>query len=188
MESCFILVPIISGFIAWLTIILSLRIVRYQLYKHQSEWANQLANAALTELLPLQEIIGGLGAVDVSDKLDALLSVRVQAVLNRFKESTPMVGMFLNDTVSTKIKTMVVEEITKEWPELQKSMTTAVLERFDLRDIITTKLRSIEPETIERALKLFLGQRWQQLQWLAAGWGSMLGLLQAALAMWCYSK
>ena len=185
MSNCLIFIPILSGVVGWLSITLSWRLILCYLKKHQADWSVDLGNAVVNDFLRPEEIIGTLGNVDVTDKLGPILSDRVQSVLNRLKESTPVVGMFLNDSISTKIKSMVVEEITKEWPELQKNMTATVLERFDIREVVAAKLRSLDAEKVEEMATRLAGRRVQQLALLAAGMGVVVGLLQVSLVVWC---
>ncbi len=185
MTGSILLLPLLSALIGWLSVTLALRVILHSLRKHRLDWAEQISSAILTDLAPPEEIIASLSSVDISDKLANLLPERVQTVLDRFKEATPMVGMFLNETVSDKIKKMVIEEIKKEWPTLQRSMTSAVIERFDLKAALAQKIHSIPTEQIEQTIKKVAEPRWQQLAWSAAALGFVIGLLQAGLvACW----
>lgn len=135
----------------------------------------------LAEMISPQTFANELGTIDISDKLEAILTERIQAVLDRFKENTPMVGMFLNDSISSKIKRMVVDEIVKDWPLLQQSMTSAVLERFDLQTLIATKIRSMESAQIELTIRALAGPKLKLWPLAAAGLGFLIGLIQMAL-------
>ncbi len=185
MSSCLIFIPLLSGLVGWLSITLSWRLVLCYLKKNQADWSGQLGKSVITDFIQPEEIVGKLSDIDLTDKIGPILSDRVDSVLNRFKESTPVVGMFLNDSISTKIKSMVVEEITKEWPTLQKNLTTTVLERINLSELVAAKLRSLDAEKVEEAVKRLAGQKIQQLALLAGGLGMVVGLLQMGVAVWC---
>ena len=178
-------IPLLSALIGWLSIALSVKLMRCSLNKNDQQWADVATQVLLTEFLSPQMIVEGLGAADVADQLDGLLSGRIQTVLDRLKETTPMVGMFLNESLSDKIKKMALEEIQKEWPALQRSMTKAVFEKLDLQSLIATKLKSVDPIQMEKAIQAMAGSQLQKLALTTAALGFLIGLVQIGLVAWC---
>jgi hypothetical protein len=139
---------------------------------------NTLASTAAQELANTDTIAQQLSEIDVRPEVSQLLSERLDTVLEKFKERTPMVALFLNDSVKATIKELVLAEVISEIPELQKTLIKRGLEHLDVNTMIKSKIEAFD-------LHALLTPALCSAQLLAAATGFGVGILQLLVYFFC---
>ena len=192
------LLPLISALIGWGTNVLAVKLLfrprqprgigpcklQGVIPHRQSELASKLADVVVKELLPPEELSSKLEAIDIETEVQQLLNRRIDVVLERFKEKTPMVSLVLNEGVTTKIKRLVIEEVVDELPVWKKSLAEKVVHHLNLYGWVEEKVLSFDVDRVERIVLGVARHELRMIEWLGGVLGFLIGLLQLAL-VWC---
>jgi uncharacterized membrane protein YheB (UPF0754 family) len=193
-----LLLPVLSAGIGWWTIQLLLKglfhprkpirilgvAVQGVLPKRQDAIARQLGQLVATEFSPFRNLAGLMNDPAMVQSLMPGIETHIDGFLNeRIKEKIPMLAMFLSDGVTAMIKTGLLEEIEVMLPKVIGEYAGSLEQKIDLERVVTEKIQALSADTLERTLLPRLREALRPVQWAAAGFGFVIGLLQLALVV-----
>lgn len=172
-------------FFGALTGAISLSFVIYQLF-HSRKYRKSLIQACLNlaqEQLDLNNSIKEkLETMDMQVETEALLDKHLQELILSFKKQIPMGGMFLTESLTTRMKTQAKEEIIKILPDLKQKMLKKFLDQMQLKEFIEEKMMGLNLQFFEIWKIDEFRQMIQQCMLWATVAGFMVGVMYAIFA------
>lgn len=193
MNPMLILIPIISGFIGWITNWVAIKMLFHPqkpirilgltiqgiFPKRQALFAAKMGKLVSTELLSFDEI---KAVITRPENLEGLMP-KLEAAIDRFlreKLTTvmPMISMFIGDKTIDKIKTVLTEEIQQLFPEMINGYVDSMKDNLDLEKIVTDKVTAFSGEKLESILYQVMSKEFRFVEILGGVLGFIIGLLQ----------
>ncbi len=195
MDWCLISLPIISALIGWITNVVAVRLLfrprkpvslglitlQGMVPRRQKDLAQKLGNIVVNDLLPPDEILSKLEQIDIEGEVTSLLRDRIDVVLEKFKEKTPMLAMVMNDSFKAKIKDLVIEEIVNELPVWKRTLAMKVVGELDFYQLVEDKVVSLEVAKVERLVLSVAKKELRTIEWLGGVLGFLIGLVQLGI-------
>lgn len=193
------LIPFLTALAGWLTVTVAAKLAFHPrkptpfifwmaqgaLPKHRAFLIAQLSDLLLQHIPNTGELQTSLETIDVRPQVTVLLNMRIDNVLEKFIEKTPMAGMLLTDSVKATIKDLVVKEVVNDLPEIQKTLAKEAISRFDLAHMLKQRLNRVDWEAIERQVERATTEHLTPASWLGAAIGWFIGLIQLIM-VWLY--
>jgi uncharacterized membrane protein YheB (UPF0754 family) len=191
-----LLIPVISGFIGWITNWVAIkmlfhprkpiRIIGIQVQgifpKRQQQFAAKLGKLVSEELLSFDEI---KSVIANPENLSHIMPYLDQAIDRFLKEklssAMPMISMFIGDKTMETIKTVLSKELEQMLPELIDQYVDQIRDRLDLEKIVTEKVSRFSSDKLEAILYQVMAKEFRFIEILGGVLGFLIGLLQVAL-------
>ncbi len=199
MNYLIILIPIISGFIGWITNWVAIKMLFHPqepikilgltiqgiFPKRQAVFAAKMGKLVSTELLSFDEI---KAVITRPENLEGLMP-KLETAVDRFlreKLTTvmPMISMFIGDKTIEKIKTVLTTEIQQLFPEMINGYVDSMKENLDLEKIVTEKVTSFSGEKLESILYQVMSKEFRFVEILGGVLGFLIGLVQVFISLW----
>lgn len=196
MNYLLLLIPIISGFIGWITNWVAIKMLFHPqkpirilgltiqgiFPKRQAVFAAKMGKLVSTELLSFDEI---KAVITRPENLQALMP-QLELAIDRFlreKLTTvmPMISMFIGDKTIDKIKTVLVAEIQQLFPEMINGYVASMKDNLDLEKIVTEKVSGFSGEKLEAILYQVMSKEFRFVEILGGVLGFLIGLLQVLI-------
>ena len=100
---------------------------------------------------------------------------------NKLKEKIPVFGMFITEGLITKMKETLMAELENMIPDLIQYFAGDLEKKYDVKKLITQKMKELQMAEIERAFYKQAGKGIRQLKIACAAGGFILGWLEIAL-------
>ncbi|MFN5334402.1 MAG: DUF445 domain-containing protein [Bacteroidota bacterium] len=196
MNYLLVLIPIISGFIGWITNWIAIKmlfhpkqpvvILGIQIQgifpKRQQQFAAKLGKLVGEELLSFDEI---KSIIANPNNLSSIMPMLDQAIDRFLKEklsaTLPMISMFIGDKTIDKIKTVLSDELEQMLPLVIDQYVNTIKDRLDLEKIVTDKVRKFSSDKLESILYQVMAKEFKSIELLGGILGFLIGLLQVAL-------
>ncbi|MDP1836813.1 MAG: hypothetical protein Q8K75_12925 [Chlamydiales bacterium] len=153
---------------------LGLTAVVYLALRNKDELIDAMIDGAASRFLNRDALLKEVDKMDLRDQVSSLLAEKVDSVLEKFKQKTPMVALFMNDSIKATIKDLVVSEVISELPALQRTLAGKALDHFDLPTLLKDKLSQLDLHSI-------ITQQLKPAQFVASGIGFAVGVLHLIL-------
>jgi uncharacterized membrane protein YheB (UPF0754 family) len=192
MNNWLILVPFLAAALGWLIHGFVIKLI----FKPVSLGPLQIKGLIPAHRQALAEGIGQYAAQNLSmDMLtskiaDPALLARLTPVIEshidhflkeKLTAELPMISMFIGDKTIGKVKGALMSEIEELLPTLLKNYAANLADEVDIRKIVSEKLASIDPKTLETIVIEKAAGQIRQFKMLGAVVGFLGGLLQLAL-------
>jgi uncharacterized membrane protein YheB (UPF0754 family) len=196
MSYILILIPVISGFIGWVTNWVAIKMlfhprqpiqilgIRIQgiFPKRQDQFAAKLGKLVSEELLSFDEI---KSVIADPDNLSAIMPVLDQAIDRFLKEKLstvmPMISMFIGDKTIGTIKDVLKDELAQMLPKAIDEYVDKIKDKLDLEKIVTEKVRNFSSDKLESILYQVMAKEFRFIEILGGILGFLIGLLQVAI-------
>jgi uncharacterized membrane protein YheB (UPF0754 family) len=196
MNYILILIPVISGFIGWVTNWVAIKMlfhprqpiqilgIRIQgiFPKRQDQFAAKLGKLVSEELLSFDEI---KSVIANPDNLSAIMPVMDQAIDRFLKEKLstvmPMISMFIGDKTIGTIKDVLKDELAQMLPKAIDEYVDKIKDKLDLEKIVTEKVRNFSSDKLESILYQVMAKEFRFIEILGGILGFLIGLLQVAI-------
>ncbi len=193
-----LLIPVISGFIGWITNLVAIKMlfhpknpvkilgITFQgiFPKRQQQFAEKLGKLVGQELLSFAEIEAQLTAKDNLSKLSPLVESHLDHFLrNKLSAEMPVISAFIGEKTIQKLKTVFLEEMNILFPELMKKYAQHLEEDLDLERIVTDKVANFSSEKLESLLYQIMASEFRFVEIIGAILGFMIGLLQVIITV-----
>jgi uncharacterized membrane protein YheB (UPF0754 family) len=191
-----LLIPIISGFIGWITNWVAIKMLFHPRQpvnflgitiqgifpKRQKQFAAKLGKLVSSELLSFEEI---KSVISNPNNLSSVMPILDQAIDRFLREklstAMPMISMFIGDKTIDKIKTTLTEELEQMLPTLIDQYIDKIQDRLDLEKIVTDKVSNFSSDKLESILYQVMAKEFKFIEILGGILGFLIGLLQVAI-------
>lgn len=193
-----ILIPIISGFIGWVTNLIAIKmlfhpkkpvkvfgfVIQGIFPKRQQQFAEKLGKLVGQELLSFAEIEAQLTAKDNLSKLSPVVEGHLDNFLrNKLASEMPIISAFIGEKTIQKLKSVFLEEMNILFPELMKKYAQHLEEDLDLERIVTEKVSNFSSEKLEGLLYQIMASEFRFVEIIGAVLGFLIGLFQVGLTL-----
>lgn len=193
-----ILIPLISGFIGWVTNWVAIKMLFHPrtpvnilgikvqgiFPKRQDQFAEKLGKLVSRELLSFDEIEA---KITNPDNLKQVLP-QVESHINHFlrvklSDSMPMISMFIGDKTIEKLKAVFMEELEILFPKIMKDYSGTLKQQLDLEAIVTDKVKAFSSDKLEEILYQVMASEFRFVEIIGAVLGFLIGLFQVAITL-----
>ncbi len=193
-----LLIPVISGFIGWITNWVAIKmlfhprkpilILGYPIQgifpKRQAQFAGNLGKLVSQELISFSDISTKLTDPSKLNAVIPALEERIDTFLRvKLSESFPMISMFIGDKTIEKLKGIFVEELKSALPELIQKYIDQLKDELDLEKIVTEKVAAFSTDKLERLIYQVMASELKFVEILGGVLGFLIGLLQVAITL-----
>jgi uncharacterized membrane protein YheB (UPF0754 family) len=193
-----LLIPVISGFIGWVTNWVAIKMlfhprnpinflgIRIQgiFPKRQQQFAEKLGRLVSQELLSFDDIETKINNPENLKKILPQVETHIDHFLRvKLSESMPMISMFIGDKTIDKLKTVFMEELEVLFPKVMKDYSTTLREQLDLEQIVTDKVKAFPSDKLEDILYQVMAKEFRFVELLGAVLGFLIGILQVAITL-----
>lgn len=196
MNYVLILIPVISGFIGWITNWVAIKMLFHPRQpirllgihiqgifpKRQEQFAAKLGKLVSEELLSFDEI----KAVIANPKNQSSIMPLLDQAIDRFlKEKLntvmPMISMFISDKTIETVKNVLKDELEQMLPKAIDEYVDNIKDKLDLEKIVTEKVRNFSSDKLESILYQVMAKEFRFIEILGGVLGFLIGLLQVAI-------
>lgn len=198
MNWTYILIPLISGFIGWLTNWVAIKMLFHPVKpvkvlgmtiqgifpKRQRQFAEKLGRLVSNELLSFSDIEEKITHPDNIKKLLPHVEQHIDEFLRqRLKEVFPMISMFIGEKTINQLKAVFMEELERLFPVLMKNYMNNLKHELDLERIVVDKVASFSSDKLESILYGIMSKEFRFVEIIGGVLGLLIGLLQVLLTM-----
>lgn len=191
----FFLIPLIAALIGWITNFIAIRMLFrprrpvklgvFTLYglvpKRQREIARSIGEAVAQDLISHDDITRVLKTPETKAKISGEIEQEIDGFLRGFAEQNPMVAMFLQGETLAKIKAVLTQQLEERTPRLIEHVITAVEERVDFREIVESKVATLELDRLEDLIHRVASRELRTIELLGGVLGFFVGIVQLLL-------
>ncbi len=192
------LIPVISGFIGWITNLVAIKMlfhpknpvkilgITFQgiFPKRQQQFAEKLGKLVGQELFSFAEIEAQLTAKENLTKLSPIVESHLDHFLrNKLSSEMPVISSFIGEKTIRKLKAVFLEEMNMLFPELMKKYAQHLEEDLDLERIVTEKVSNFSSNKLEALLYQIMASEFRFVEIIGAVLGFLIGLLQVGLTL-----
>jgi uncharacterized membrane protein YheB (UPF0754 family) len=147
--------------------------------KKLAEWGEQIGAYVGEHFLNIGKLKADLLQPEKLQQVNTLLEGKVDDFLrNKLKEKIPIFGMFVTDGLIRQMKEVLMNELEKMIPDMIGFFADDLEKKYDVRKMISEKLRSLTIEDIEKQFYKQAGKGILQLKLACAFLGFALGWLE----------
>jgi len=193
-----ILIPLISGFIGWVTNWVAIKMLFHPrnpvnilgiklqgiFPKRQDQFAEKLGKLVSRELLSFDEIEAKITNPDNLKKVLPQVENHIDHFLRvKLSDSMPMISMFIGDKTIEKLKAVFMEELEILFPKIMKDYSGTLKQQLDLEAIVTAKVKAFSSDKLEEILYQVMASEFRFVEIIGAVLGFLIGLFQIAITL-----
>lgn len=193
-----ILIPLISGFIGWVTNWVAIKMLFHPrnpvnilgikvqgiFPKRQDQFAEKLGKLVSRELLSFDEIEAKITNPDNLKKVLPQVETHIDHFLRvKLSDSMPMISMFIGDKTIEKLKTVFMEELEILFPKIMKDYSGTLKQQLDLEAIVAAKVKAFSSDKLEEILYQVMASEFRFVEIIGAVLGFLIGLFQVAITL-----
>jgi uncharacterized membrane protein YheB (UPF0754 family) len=191
-------IPIISGFIGWVTNWVAIKMLFHPRYpvrvlgltfhgifpKRQQQFAEKLGKLVSDELLSFSEIEQKIINPSNLKKMMPLVEAHVDDFLrNKLKDVFPVISMFIGDKTINELKGFFMTELEALFPILMQRYMKNLQEELDLEKIVVEKVAGFSSDKLEEILMAIMAKEFRFVEILGGVLGFLIGLLQVGITL-----
>ena len=193
-----LLIPVISGFIGWITNWVAIKMLFHPrnpinifgiqvqgiFPKRQQQFAEKLGRLVSNELLSFSDIEEKINKPENLQKILPQVETHIDHFLRvKLGESMPMISMFIGDKTIDKLKGIFMEELEILFPKMMKEYSASLKNQLDLEQIVTDKVKAFPSDKLEDILYQVMAKEFRFVELLGAVLGFLIGILQVAITL-----
>src|SRR5688572_17240249 len=133
MNWTYILIPLLSAFIGWMSIWLAIKILVYRIPELKPQVAEKLGRVVSKELLSFNDIEKKITHPDNIKKILPQVEQHIDEFLRlRLKEVFPMISMFIGDKTINQLKAVFMNELETLFPVVLNNYMNNLKQDLDL--------------------------------------------------------
>ena len=167
MSYWFLLFPIISAFIGWITNWVAIKMLFHPrtpkrilgitfhgiFPKRQQKFAEKLGKLVSEEFLSFDDIEAKISNPENLKQIMPIIETHIDDFLrNKLKDEMPVISMFIGDKTIGNLKTMFMKEIETLLPIVMKQYAANLKTELDLEQIVITKVAAFSSDKLEEVL------------------------------------
>ena len=199
MSPWLISIPVISGFIGWITNWVAIKMlfhprnpVRFLgmtiqgiFPKRQQQFAVKLGKLVSEELLSFKDIEQKIVSPENLEKLMPVVETHVDDFLRKkLADVFPVISMFIGEKTISQLKGHFMDELEALFPVLMKRYMGHLQSELDLEKIVTEKVAGFSSDKLEEILMSIMSKEFRFVEILGGVLGFIIGLLQVAITLW----
>lgn len=149
--------------------------------KRQEVLAEKLGEMVARDLFSVDDLLSQIKSADnsqmmvvVENKLDEFINIKLST-------SMPMLAMFLNDEIKSKIKSTLLAEIEEILPEVIENFGQQLKNSVDIKAIVTEKVVAFSTDKLEEILYSIMKKEFRFIEILGAVLGFLIGIIQVMI-------
>ncbi|MBK7291671.1 MAG: DUF445 family protein [Chitinophagaceae bacterium] len=193
MSYWFLLFPVISAFIGWITNWVAIKMlfhprtpkrilgITFQgiFPKRQQKFAEKLGKLVSDEFLSFDDIEAKISNPENLKQIMPIIENHVDDFLrNRLKDEMPVISMFIGDKTIGNLKTLFMNEIETLLPIVMKQYAANLKTELDLEQIVITKVAAFSSDKLEEVLYQIMSKEFRFVEIIGAVIGFLIGSLQ----------
>ncbi len=193
-----ILIPLISGFIGWVTNWVAIKMLFHPrtpvnvlgikvqgiFPKRQDQFAEKLGKLVSQELLSFDEIEAKITNPDNLKQVLPQVETHIDHFLRvKLSDSMPMISMFIGDKTIEKLKSVFMEELEILFPKIMKDYSGTLKQQLDLEAIVTDKVKAFSSDKLEEILYQVMAREFRFVEIIGAVLGFLIGMFQVAITL-----
>jgi uncharacterized membrane protein YheB (UPF0754 family) len=191
-------IPIISGFIGWVTNWVAIKMLFHPrnpvkflgltfhgiFPKRQQQFAEKLGKLVSEELLSFSEIEQKIINPANLQKIMPVVEAHVDDFLrNKLKDVFPVISMFIGDKTINELKGFFMTELESLFPILMQRYMKNLQEELDLEKIVVEKVAGFSSDKLEEILMGIMSKEFRFVEILGGVLGFLIGLLQVGITL-----
>lgn len=193
MSYWFLLFPVISAFIGWITNWVAIKMLFHPktpkkilgitfhgiFPKRQQKFAEKLGKLVSDEFLSFDDIEAKISNPENLKQIMPIIENHVDDFLrNRLKDEMPVISMFIGDKTIGNLKTLFMNEIETLLPIVMKQYAANLKTELDLEQIVITKVAAFSSDKLEEVLYQIMSKEFRFVEIIGAVIGFLIGSLQ----------
>lgn len=198
MNWMFVVIPVISGFIGWITNWVAIKMLFHPVKpvnilgipfqgifpKRQKQFAEKLGRLVSNELLSFGDIEEKITHPDNLKKILPHVEQHIDGFLrNKLKEVFPVISMFIGDKTIGQLKTVFMNELEEIFPIVMKDYMNNLKHDLDLERIVIDKVAAFSTDKLESILYGIMSKEFRFVEIIGGVLGFLIGLLQVLLTL-----
>lgn len=199
MSPWLLLIPIISGFIGWITNWVAIKMLFHPrnpirvlgmtiqgiFPKRQEQFAIKLGKLVSEQLLSFKDIEQKIVSPENLQKLMPVVETHVDDFLRKkLADVFPVISMFIGEKTISQLKGHFMNELEALFPVLMKRYMGNLQAELDLEKIVTEKVAGFSSDKLEEILMSIMSKEFRFVEILGGVLGFIIGLLQVAITVW----
>lgn len=199
MSPWLILIPVISGFIGWVTNWVAIKMLFHPrkpfrllgmtiqgiFPKRQEQFAIKLGKLVSEQLLSFKDIEQKIVSPENLQKLMPVVETHVDDFLRKkLADVFPVISMFIGEKTIAQLKGHFLNELETLFPILMKRYMGHLQAELDLEKIVTEKVAGFSSDKLEEILMSIMAREFRFVEILGGVLGFIIGLLQVAITIW----
>jgi len=191
-------IPLISGFIGWITNWVAIKMLfhpkvpRRILFitfqgifpKRQVQFAEKLGKLVSNELVSFADIEQKVTDPANLEKVIPLVEEHIDHFLReKLKEKMPMIAMFLGENTIIQFKEIFVNELKELFPILMKSYMGTLQSQLDLEKIVIAKVSNFSSDKFEELLNQIMAKEFKFIELIGGVLGVIIGIVQVIITV-----
>lgn len=177
-------IPLLGAFIGWFTNWFSIRLLFRSLPKYQQQLARDLGHTVATQVFSFDAIRTKLTDPAQIKSIMPVVETHLDTFLReKLPKAMPVLAMFIGDSTVNQIKGVLVAELDNLFPILIHQYVNNLERDLNIQQLVENKINALDMSTIEAAVREKLRKPLQAMQWMGAGIGLVIGLVQLCLAL-----
>ena len=197
MKLIWIVFPLIGGVIGWVTNYIAIKMlfyprnpVNFGLFKlqgvfpkRQKMFAERIANVVSEELININEIKSAISKEENLTEVYQMIDDKIGEFLKtKLSEAIPFLAMFINESTTASIKTILSAEVKQILPEALDAFANNLDKHFDIKKLVEEKVAAFSIEKLESVIMGILQKELKFIEIVGAVLGAIIGLTQVLLA------
>ncbi len=189
-------IPLISALIGWFTNFIAIKMlfhpkkkVNLLLFsiqgifpKRQDILAQKLGKIVATELFSFEDIKDRFTSTETAHEINNVLDEKLEDFLeNKLRSALPMLSMFMNDNMKTKIKNTLHEEFQNILPDILNKFSTKLEKDIDVEEIVANKVSAFSTDKLEQILYSIMSKEFRFIEVLGGFLGFLIGIIQVLI-------
>ena len=191
-------IPVISGFIGWVTNWVAIKMLFHPrnpvnvlgmtihgiFPKRQKQFAEKLGKLVSNELLSFSEIEQKIINPSNLKKMMPLVEAHVDDFLrHKLKDVFPVISMFIGEKTINELKGFFMTELEALFPILMQRYMKNLQEELDLEKIVVEKVSGFSSDKLEEILMGIMSKEFRFVEILGGVLGFLIGLIQVAITL-----
>lgn len=177
MVTGFIISLILSGALGWAAARWFSQTAIRTLVRKKEAIAHQLGYLA-AQHLPLHILQEKLSEAQLLDSAMPTIEKHIDIFLDvKLKEEIPMIGMFIGNKTTDKLKAVFIKQLQNLFPEIMQQFSGQLFSSLDVQELVRRKISALPDADFKAMLRQPLQQPFTLLQWGGCLTGVLIGML-----------
>ena len=191
------LIPIVSAMIGWVTNYIAVKMIFHPrrqvnifglkiqglIPRRQKDLAHSLGDLVERELVSHQDVKRVLESPEIQTAITNLIEQQVDKFVTEKLGANPMIAMFLQGELATKVKAMLVDQLKSVIPGFLDTCMIHVENTLDFKAIVQEKVEDFDYVKLEEIVFRIAAKELKTIEILGAVLGFVVGVVQVAILL-----